>query len=69
MGLEDTELSPLSQEHISSEVFFFEYGVVVIWGMKEGEEKSLLYELIPFEDEKLGGNYILIVLNNEQQIF
>ncbi|CAI2165369.1 13409_t:CDS:10 [Funneliformis geosporum] len=53
LGLEDPSFSPLLQEHIS-EVFFFEYGVVVIWGMKEDEEKDLLRELIPFEDEKLG---------------
>jgi uncharacterized Rmd1/YagE family protein len=52
---------PLSQEHVS-EVFLFEYGVVVIWGMKEDEEKKLLHELVPFEDEKLGGNNVHILL-------
>ncbi|RIA92825.1 hypothetical protein C1645_820125 [Glomus cerebriforme] len=49
LGLDDP--AP-PQEHIS-EIFLFEYGVVVIWGMKENEEKNLLYELVPFEDEKL----------------
>jgi len=61
LGLDDPSFLPLPQEHIS-EVFFFEYGVVVIWGMKEDEEKNLLQELVPFEDEKLGGNYIYIYI-------
>lgn len=65
LGLDDPALSP--QEHIS-EVFLFEYGVVVIWGMKEDEEKNLLYELVPFEDEKLGWNYIFYYLSSVQQI-
>ena len=58
LGLDDP---PLQKEHIS-EVFLFEYGVVVIWGMKEDEEKNLLHELVPFEDEKLGENYVHILL-------
>src|SRR5436305_3124498 len=58
LGLDDP---PLPQEHIS-EVFLFEYGVIVIWGMKEEEEKNLLHELVPFEDEKLGGNYVHDIL-------
>ncbi|RGB29829.1 hypothetical protein C1646_672159 [Rhizophagus diaphanus] len=55
LGLDDSALLPFPQEHIS-EVFLFEYGVVVIWGMKEDEEKNLLYELVPFEDEKLASD-------------
>ncbi|PKY45565.1 DUF155-domain-containing protein [Rhizophagus irregularis] len=55
LGLDDPALLPFPQEHIS-EVFLFEYGVVVIWGMKEDEEKNLLYELVPFEDEKLASD-------------
>ena len=36
------------------EVFYFDYGVVVIWGMTEQEESRLLQELSKFEEEKLG---------------
>ncbi|KAG0251725.1 hypothetical protein BG011_007422 [Mortierella polycephala] len=36
------------------EVFYFDYGVVVIWGMSEKEESRLLQELSSFEEEKLG---------------
>ena len=35
------------------ECFFFDYGVVVIWGLTEQEEKTILRILKPFEDEKL----------------
>ncbi|KAF9953410.1 hypothetical protein BGZ72_005453 [Mortierella alpina] len=35
------------------EVFYFDYGVVVIWGMTEQEESRLLQELSKFEEEKL----------------
>jgi uncharacterized Rmd1/YagE family protein len=35
------------------EVFFMEYGAVVIWGMTLAEEKKLLKELRKFEVEKL----------------
>lgn len=36
------------------ELFFFDYGVVVIWGMSEQEESRLLQEISRFEEEKLG---------------
>lgn len=36
------------------EVFLFEYGVVVIWGMTLKEEQRFLKELAKFEQEKLG---------------
>ena len=36
------------------EVLYFDYGVVVIWGMSEQEEARLLQELSRFEEEKLG---------------
>lgn len=36
------------------EVLYFDYGVVVIWGMSEQEEVRLLQELARFEEEKLG---------------
>ncbi|GJJ79071.1 required for meiotic nuclear division protein 1 [Entomortierella parvispora] len=35
------------------EVLYFDYGVVVIWGMSEQEEARLLQELSRFEEEKL----------------
>ncbi|KAJ2076513.1 sporulation protein rmd1 [Coemansia sp. RSA 988] len=38
---------------IKSEVFIFDYGVVVIWGMSELHEKEFLRELEPFEVEKV----------------
>ncbi|KAJ2709307.1 sporulation protein rmd1 [Coemansia spiralis] len=38
---------------IKSEVFIFDYGVVVIWGMTEQHEKEFLSELEPFEVEKV----------------
>ncbi|KAJ2392254.1 sporulation protein rmd1 [Coemansia sp. RSA 2559] len=38
---------------IKSEVFLFDYGVVVIWGMDESHEREFLRELEPFEVEKV----------------
>jgi len=38
---------------IVSEVFLFEYGVTVIWGMTEDEEKRFLNEIKKFEVESL----------------
>lgn len=35
------------------EVFFFDYGVVVIWGMSLAHEQRLLKEIAKFESEKL----------------
>lgn len=35
------------------EVFLFDYGTVVIWGMTEAQEKRFLYSLRKFEVEKL----------------
>ncbi|KAI9303668.1 hypothetical protein BJ944DRAFT_165045 [Cunninghamella echinulata] len=35
------------------EMFLFDYGVVVFWGMTLNEEQRILKELIPFEEEKL----------------
>ncbi|WPH03056.1 sporulation protein RMD1-like protein [Acrodontium crateriforme] len=40
------------------EVFLFEYGVVVIWGMTVKEEQRFLKEIARFEQEKLGKDYI-----------
>lgn len=36
------------------EVFLFEYGVVVVWGMSVKEEQRFLKEISKFEQEKLG---------------
>nr|CAG8501357.1 4509_t:CDS:2 [Entrophospora candida] len=52
LGLDDHAITNQVEQTIP-EVFFFEYGVVVIWGMKENEEKILLNELVSFEEEKL----------------
>ncbi|KAJ2106890.1 sporulation protein rmd1 [Coemansia sp. RSA 922] len=38
---------------IKSEIFIFDYGVIVIWGMDERHEKEFLRELEPFEVEKI----------------
>ncbi|PHH63958.1 hypothetical protein CDD81_5177 [Ophiocordyceps australis] len=35
------------------EVFLFDYGVVVVWGMSEGQEVKLLRDIAKFEVEKL----------------
>ncbi|RIB04259.1 hypothetical protein C2G38_1988655 [Gigaspora rosea] len=51
LGLDDVVVH--SQDQPIPEIIFFDYGVVVIWGMDEVEEKSLLRELFSFEDEKL----------------
>lgn len=36
------------------EIFLFDYGVVVFWGMTFQEEQRILKELEPYEDAKLG---------------
>lgn len=33
------------------DIFYFSYGAVVIWGLNKDEEKKVLKELRPFEDE------------------
>ncbi|KAJ2816163.1 sporulation protein rmd1, partial [Coemansia sp. 'formosensis'] len=38
---------------IKSEIFIFDYGVIVIWGMDERHEKEFLQEIEPFEVEKI----------------
>jgi uncharacterized Rmd1/YagE family protein len=40
------------------EVFLFEYGTVVIWGMSLAEEKRFLREIAKFEVDKLGKDEI-----------
>jgi uncharacterized Rmd1/YagE family protein len=41
-----------------SELFFFDYGVVVCWGLTEPQEKYVLSLLVPFEQEKLDADEI-----------
>lgn len=43
-----------------SDVFLFEYGVVVFWGFTEDEEKRFLKELAKFENEKLADEDIQV---------
>ena len=43
----------MASEKAVGEVFIFDYGVVVIWGLDEIDEKRVLLELQPFEKEKL----------------
>ncbi|KAF9957302.1 hypothetical protein BGZ65_002141 [Modicella reniformis] len=50
-GSRRLELQQLKET--TPEVFFFDYGVVVIWGMSEQEESRLLQEISGFEEEKL----------------
>ena len=37
----------------NSDIFIFEYGVIVMWGFTKREESIFLYELAKFENEKL----------------
>ena len=37
----------------TGEAFFFDYGVVVLWGMTEMEEAKVLEEIASFQDDKL----------------
>jgi uncharacterized Rmd1/YagE family protein len=43
-----------NQAIVSSDVFFFQYGVTVIWGMSVADERRLLRDIAKFETEKLG---------------
>lgn len=43
------------EEEWVPDVFLFEYGTVVIWGMTEREEKTFLRHLKKFEVERLSG--------------
>lgn len=52
MSIKDTVLDFDIQVH-TPEVFLFDYGVVVIWGMTESQEAKLLKDIAKFELEKL----------------
>lgn len=59
LGLDESATNPSGLQHHQlkesiPEVLYFDYGVVVIWGMSEQEEARLLKELARFEEEKLG---------------
>jgi len=49
-SIRDTTQGPRA---VVSEVFLFEYGVTVIWGMTEAEEKRFLKEITKFEVDSL----------------
>lgn len=49
-----------SQPATMSEVFLFDYGVVVIWGMNVDEEKRFLKEIARFENEKLSDDDVQV---------
>ena len=36
------------------ELFFFDYGVVVMWGLTEEEERAILEDIRPFEEDSIG---------------
>lgn len=42
------------QKTMLPEMFLFDYGVVVFWGMTLQDEQRVLKELDPYEDAKLG---------------
>jgi len=44
----------------SSDIFLFQYGVVVIWGMSVEEESRFLRDIAKFETEKLGEDDVQI---------
>lgn len=52
-NLEEVRDTGSGPRAIVSEVFLFEYGVTVIWGMTESEEKRFLKEITKFEIESL----------------
>ncbi|KAL1920494.1 uncharacterized protein VTP21DRAFT_871 [Calcarisporiella thermophila] len=47
------EDAPNGKYEPDSQIFFFDYGVVVFWGMTVQQERQLLSELSKFEEEKL----------------
>ncbi|KAF8932463.1 sporulation protein RMD1 [Dissophora ornata] len=58
LGLDAAANGPLLLEQqqlkeATPELFFFDYGVTVIWGMSEQEESRLLRDISRFEEEKL----------------
>lgn len=48
-----------SSVQVLPEIFLFDYGVCVFWGMTIREEQRILKLLEPFEEEKLGRQHHL----------
>lgn len=46
-------VNSLSTSQKLPEMFLFDYGVIVFWGMTLKEEQRILKLLVPFEEEKL----------------
>ena len=59
----DNHLDFDTQVH-TPEVFLFDYGVVVIWGMTESQEAKFLKEISKFETEKLAPDDVEVELFN-----
>ncbi|KAF8541880.1 hypothetical protein BDD12DRAFT_827645 [Trichophaea hybrida] len=56
-------LTFVDQQHravTSSDIFLFQYGVVVIWGMRVEEEDRFLRDIAKFETEKLGDDDVQV---------
>lgn len=49
-----------NQAILTSDVFLFQYGVVVIWGMSLEDERHLLRDISKFETEKLSDDDIQV---------
>lgn len=49
---------PESQKRTKAEVFIFDYGVCVIWGMTEEQEKRFLSSLRKYEVERMASDDI-----------
>ena len=62
-NLEEVRDTGSGPRAIVSEVFLFEYGVTVIWGMTESEEKRFLKEITKFEIESLRTSSPLALLS------
>ncbi|KAI9359299.1 hypothetical protein DFJ73DRAFT_903768, partial [Zopfochytrium polystomum] len=50
---DDLSYKELVRRTTASELFFFDYGVVVMWGFTEEEEKVILSDIRPFEEESI----------------
>lgn len=66
---DDLQSSPLKSDEIASavaadipvgQIFFFDYGVTVIWGLSEADEQFILREIVPFEIDKTPVNQMQI---------
>ncbi|KAI9320399.1 hypothetical protein BX666DRAFT_1907632 [Dichotomocladium elegans] len=53
VGKDNDEAEHQQQQEFLPEMFMFDYGVVVFWGMTYQDEQRVLKELAPYEDAKL----------------